>query len=223
MRRTYKRTPKTRKSIRKLRGRLHHGGDSLGRIGPSNKINVRVCEDTRDPETGHFTDVEIAVLPPSMSERRGIGLGVGADPAFVIAQRITAALDPVRAPGRVKTLADMSAAERAQLGAPLSTAARTPRSVAPPAAETVTNLRLGPVFDYVVRPHGPRTYRMPRRLLFCVNDDWRALQDVAHRLHIRREKFMDAYSLSEEKWRQVLAWGVREANRIEQTIVLRHG
>jgi hypothetical protein len=211
-----------RTSMKKLNARL--GCDGPGLVyGTRNKLRVSVRDEYRDPKTHAFTDVDLAAQPPRTHERRGTQLGLGADPAFIVALRITAALDPTQAPGKVRTLADMSAEERERLGAPCGLVAGAPPPPrSPPSAHALANLRLGPVSDYIIRPHGPRTCHLPRRLLFSVNNDWHALRDIAHRLHVRREKFMEAYSLGEEKWKQVLAWGVREANRIEQTMVLRH-
>lgn len=37
------------------------------------------------------------------------------DPHYVLAEKLTEALDPVRAPGEVKTLADMTQEERAEM------------------------------------------------------------------------------------------------------------
>lgn len=44
-----------------------------------------------------------------------IGTGSVGDPARIIAKQISAALDPAKAPGKVRRLADMTPEERAEL------------------------------------------------------------------------------------------------------------
>ena len=210
--RHYKRPAlRVRQSSRQFQQRLN-GADTLGARGT--KVTVRVRSEDRNEADHTFTVAEIAVQPPSMNARRGSALGLGANPAYVIAQRIKAALDPRQVCRPARQLADMTEAERQRLAveleAPLSPAAGTPHVPKAPPATAISSIRLGP-------PDANN-----ERLLFSTTGDWRQLNAIARRLHVRREPFIEAYRLREPRWRLALAWGIREANRVEQTIALRH-
>ena len=203
-------------SARRLRQRasatLHTGG-------------MRVIDILRD-EHNHLVTAVVEMRQPQ-STTKGTGLGLGVDPAYAIAQRINASLDPTRASSVPKTLADMTPAERDQLaatyGAPIVPAPPpTPPTPRQPNAADLQGIRLGPVFDYhqILRSGEKRV--VPARYLFATGIHWRrALTYTGHRLRAERALGVYAYPLLGDQITQALAWGIREANRIEQAIALK--
>jgi len=172
-------------------------------------------------EDGTFSAVEVRIAPSSRP--RGTTLGVGADPAHAIGAAIQRALDPTTIPGRVRTLAEMSPAERARLETELGATISTPAGAQPaawhPTAADLQLLRLGPVHQYDPKWRDGRT--LPRRMLFAVQTKYSGcLRRAAGHLHARRERNVNGYSLDESRWKQAQAWGVIEVDEATQNACL---
>lgn len=80
-----------------------------------------VCEGTGKKHGGRFHQRMVTL--GSLSITRGSSGTVTNDPSYAVASRISEALDPSKAPGKVRTLADMSEEEKEALakeyGAPI--------------------------------------------------------------------------------------------------------
>jgi len=100
-----RRRPLDAKQWAKRRRRLARAGDGGGYQNPNQAVS-------RISLPGiHIDEVGISKRSVKVSNQRGITH----DPARSIAESIRDALDPVKQPSKVKTLADMTAAERAEM------------------------------------------------------------------------------------------------------------
>jgi hypothetical protein len=184
----------------------------------SNKVVANVTEGNLD-DKGRVESVTLSVHGPSRTAR-GTKLGLGSSPSFVIARRIECALDPVRAPGKVRTLKDMTQEERARIATELGvespmTPAEKPRSLC------VKHLCLGPEYSCTVenKRGGSITWRKSD-LFLTSNRYWKELQAVQARFHLyRSDKFDYTYNVTSEQREAILALGVRAVNRIEERIL----
>lgn len=199
-----------------LRRRRLRGGGLF-----SKKVALNIAPEDLDQE-GHVENVTVSVHGPTQTAR-GTNLGVGAEPAYVIGRRIEWALDPTKAPGKVRSLNDMTPEERSRISAELG----VPVPDAPPEkpkALYVEHVRLGPEYEYTVNFATGYSQTFRRSDLFLTDHRyWREIMAVQVRFRLyRKDKFEFVYTVKPSQREAVLALGVRSVNRIEERVLKRN-
>jgi len=186
----------------------------------SKKVAISVSQEDFDQE-GRVKSVTVSVHAPGHTPR-GSNLGVGTDPSYVIGRRIECALDPTQAPGRVRSLNDMTPEERAKIAKELG--ANVPAApTVKPRALCVEHLRLGPEYEYTVVGENGNSITWRKSDIFVTDDRyWREMRAVQGRFHLyRKDKFEHVYTVKPDQREAILALGVRAINRIEEHILKR--